>query len=74
MGYRVVDPAQIDWITRPHGSGEPPERGDIAVGERICVDPGAPLQAVNHGDVDLLVYAIGHPPESRTADFLDPVV
>ena len=26
MKFDVVDPAQIDWITRPHGPDEPARR------------------------------------------------
>jgi quercetin dioxygenase-like cupin family protein len=54
--------------------GEPPERVDVPVGGLIHVEPGTPLQTANHGDVDLLVYAYGTPPESENAEILDPVV
>ena len=36
--------------------------------------PGTPLQTVNHGDEDLVVYAYGYPPESEHAELLDPAV
>jgi quercetin dioxygenase-like cupin family protein len=52
--------------------GEPPERHDVAVGGVITVPPGTPLQTVNHGDVDLLVYVHGTPPESEHAELLPP--
>jgi hypothetical protein len=29
---------------------------------------------VNHGHVDLLVYAYGYPPEDEHAELLDPAV
>jgi mannose-6-phosphate isomerase-like protein (cupin superfamily) len=129
MGFRVVDPAGLEWITRPHEPGEParhvaelseparfahtranvwryepgakgrrhrhttqeetfvvlsgtlsmyvgdpPERLDVAAGGLIHVDPGTPLQSVNHGDEDLVVYAYGMPPESETAEILDSAV
>src|SRR4249920_3103029 len=111
MGYRVVLPAELEWLTRPHGPGEParhvaelseragfahtranlwryepgaagrrhrhatqeetfvvlagtlsmyvgepPRRVDVSEGGLIHVDAGTPLQSVNHGDDDLLVY------------------
>ena len=54
--------------------GEPPERVDVATGELIHVPPGTPLQSVNHGVDDLLVYAYGTPPESEHAEILDSAV
>ena len=129
MGYRVVRPGELDWITRPHEPdepprhvselseqagfahtranlwryepgakgrrhrhplqeetfvvlsgtlsmylGDPPVREDVAVGELIHVEPGTPLQTANHGDVDLLVYAYGTPPEREHAEILEPAV
>ena len=50
--------------------GEPPERHDVPVGGLIHVHPGTPLQAANHGDQDLLVYAYGTPPETEHAEIL----
>src|SRR3954469_1361145 len=37
--------------------GQPPERHDVPAGGLIHVQPGTPLQTVNHADEDLLVYA-----------------
>jgi quercetin dioxygenase-like cupin family protein len=54
--------------------GEPPERQDVLVGGLIHVEPGTPLQAANHGDEDLIVYAYGTPPESENAEILDSAV
>jgi len=54
--------------------GEPPERHDVPPGGLIHVEPGTPLQSANHGDVDLLVYAYGAPPESENAEILDSAV
>ena len=54
--------------------GEPPERHDVAPGGLIHVDPGTPLQTVNHGDEDLLVYAYGYPPETEHAEILDSAI
>jgi quercetin dioxygenase-like cupin family protein len=54
--------------------GEPPERQDVPTGGLVHVEPGTPLQAVNHGDGDLLVYAYGTPPEHEHAELLQPAV
>jgi quercetin dioxygenase-like cupin family protein len=54
--------------------GEPPERHDVPAGAVVHVEPGTPLQSVNHGEEDLLVYAYGAPPESERAEILDPAV
>jgi quercetin dioxygenase-like cupin family protein len=126
VGYRVVRPDDLEWITRPHEAGEParhvaelseragfahtranlwryepgakgrrhrhpfqeetfvvlagtlsmylgdpPVREDVPVGGLVHVEPGTPLQTANHGDVELLVYAYGTPPESEHAEILD---
>jgi mannose-6-phosphate isomerase-like protein (cupin superfamily) len=54
--------------------GEPPERRDVPAGGLVHVAPGTPLQTVNHGSVDLLVYAYGTPPESENAELLASAV
>ena len=54
--------------------GDPPERVDVPTGGVVHVEPGTPLQSANHGDVDLLLYAYGTPPESEHAEILDPAV
>jgi quercetin dioxygenase-like cupin family protein len=129
MGARVVDPMQVEWITRPHEPGEParhvaelsevagvehvranvwryepgaagrrhrhksqeetfvvlsgtlsmyvgdpPERHDVPAGSLIHVQTGTPLQSVNHGAEDLVVYAYGYPPEDENAELLDSAV
>ncbi len=51
--------------------GEPPERHTIPVGGVVHVRPGTPLQTVNEGDADLVVYAYGSPPDEG-ADLLPP--
>ncbi len=51
--------------------GEPPERHDIPTGGLIHVEPCTPLQTVNHGDEDLVLYVYGTPPESEHAEILD---
>ena len=129
MGFRAVQPEELEWITRPHDPGEParhvaeyselagfthtrgnlwryepgargrrhreptqeetfvvvqgtltmylgepPERVDVPVGGVVHVTAGTPLQTVNHGSADLLVYVHGAPPEDETAELLDPAV
>ena len=54
--------------------GDPPERRDVPVGGLIHVEHGTPLQAVNHGDEELVLYAYGSPPESEHAEILDPAI
>jgi mannose-6-phosphate isomerase-like protein (cupin superfamily) len=54
--------------------GDPPERHDVPAGALVNVEPGTALQSVNHGDVDLLVYAYGMPPESEHAELLESAV
>ena len=51
--------------------GDPPERHDVPAGGLIHVEPGPPLQTVNHGNEELVVYAYGTPPESEHAEILD---
>ena len=45
---------------------------DVPTGGLIHIDAGTALQAANHGDDDLLVYAYGYPPENEHAEILDP--
>jgi quercetin dioxygenase-like cupin family protein len=54
--------------------GEPPERHDVPAGSLIHVDARTPLQSVNHGDEDLVVYVYGTPPEDEHAELLEPAV
>ena len=129
MPHRVIDPAKLPEITRPHGpdeparhvaelsdeagfshtranvwryepgakgrrhrhrtqeetfvvlsgtlsmyAGEPPERHDVPAGSLIHIQAGTPLQSVNHGDADLVVYVYGYPPEDENAELLDSAV
>jgi mannose-6-phosphate isomerase-like protein (cupin superfamily) len=80
MGFRVIRRDELEWITRPFvvlaGTlsmyvGDPPERQDVPTGGLIHVEPGTPLQAANHGDEELVLYAYGTPPESEHAEILD---
>jgi mannose-6-phosphate isomerase-like protein (cupin superfamily) len=54
--------------------GDPPDRVDVPRGGVVHVDAGTPLQTVNHGSEDLLVYAYGYPPEEERADLLESAV
>jgi len=54
--------------------GDPPERRDIPVGGLVHVEPGTPLQTVNHGDEELVVYVYGTPPEDEHAELLDSAI
>jgi mannose-6-phosphate isomerase-like protein (cupin superfamily) len=54
--------------------GEPPERRDVPAGGLIHVTAGTPLQTVNHGAVDLLVYAYGCPPGDENAEILESAI
>lgn len=54
--------------------GDPPVRQDVPAGGAIRVDPGTPLQSVNHQDADLLIYAYGTPPETEHAEILESAV
>jgi quercetin dioxygenase-like cupin family protein len=54
--------------------GDPPERHEVAAGDLVHVEAGTALQAANHGDDELVVYAYGYPPETENAELLDPAV
>ena len=54
--------------------GDPPESQEVAKGGLIHVEAGMQLQAVNHGDEELVLYAYGTPPESERAEILDSAV
>jgi mannose-6-phosphate isomerase-like protein (cupin superfamily) len=51
--------------------GDPPVREDVPAGGLIHVEPGTPLQTVNHGAEDLVLYAYGTPPEDEHAEILE---
>jgi quercetin dioxygenase-like cupin family protein len=54
--------------------GDPPERREIGQGGLIHVKPGTPLQSVNEGDEELLVFVYGAPPDQERAEILDSAV
>jgi quercetin dioxygenase-like cupin family protein len=51
--------------------GDPPQRHDVPTGGLIHVEPGTPLQTVNHTGEDLVLYVYGTPPEDEHAELLD---
>jgi mannose-6-phosphate isomerase-like protein (cupin superfamily) len=126
VGFRILFPDRLEWITRPHDPGEParhvaelsdlagftdtraniwryepgakgrrhrhkrqeetfvvvsgtlsmylgdpPERVDVPTGGVVHVEPGSPVQTVNHGQEELVVYAYGAPPESESSEILE---
>src|SRR3954453_13846883 len=54
--------------------GEPPERHDVPPHGLVHVEAGTPLQIVNHGAEELVLYAYGAPPEYGHAQYLDSAV
>jgi mannose-6-phosphate isomerase-like protein (cupin superfamily) len=54
--------------------GEPPERHDVPPRGVVHVGAGTPLQIVNHGSEELVLYAYGAPPEYGHAEYLDSAV
>lgn len=54
--------------------GDPPERQDVPTGGLVHVTPQTPLQSVNHGNEDLIVYVYGTPAEDEHAEILDSAV
>lgn len=78
-GRRHKDMVQEETFVPLRGTltmylGDPPARHEVAVGGLIHVEAGTPLQVVNEGDEDLLVFIYGAPPERGGAEFLDSVV
>ena len=53
--------------------GEPPQRHVVPVGGIVHVQAGTPLQTVNEGEEDLVVFAYGSPPDEG-ADILTSAV
>lgn len=78
-GRRHRHPLQEETFVVVRGAltmylGEPPERHEVGQGGLIHVDAGTPLQVVNEGDEELLLYIHGWPPESVHAEILDSAV
>jgi quercetin dioxygenase-like cupin family protein len=78
-GRRHRDAVQEETFVPVRGTltmylGEPPQRHEVPVGGVIHVEAGTPLQIVNEGDEELLVYIYGAPPERGGAEFLPSAV
>jgi quercetin dioxygenase-like cupin family protein len=78
-GRRHRHPAQDETFVCLAGEltmllGEPPERVSVPAGGAIHVEAGTPLQTVNDGPEDLVVYVHGWPPEDEHAELLESAV
>jgi quercetin dioxygenase-like cupin family protein len=78
-GRRHRHPTQDETFVVRSGTlsmyvGEPPERRNVPAGSLIHVQAGTPLQSVNHGSDDVVVYAHGWPPEDEHAELLSSAV
>jgi quercetin dioxygenase-like cupin family protein len=78
-GKRHRHPAQDETFVVLSGTlsmyvGDPPERRDVAAGSLVHIEAGTPLQSVNHGADDLVVYVHGWPPEDQHAELLPSAV
>lgn len=78
-GRRHKDMVQEETFVVVRGTltmylGEPPERHEVGEGGLIHVESGTPLQIVNEGDEELVLYAYGAPPQRGGAEFLDSAV
>lgn len=67
-GRRHRDPLQEEVFVVVEGTltvdlGEPPERHVLERGSVVVVRPGTILQLRNQGDVDLVLFIYGAPPE-----------
>lgn len=51
--------------------GEPPERVELGPQSVAAVEPGTALQLRNDGDVEVVVFIYGAPPEQGGADFFE---
>ena len=50
--------------------GEPAERLDVPAHGIVHVPAGTAVQSANHGEVELLVLAVGTPPEDESSELL----
>jgi mannose-6-phosphate isomerase-like protein (cupin superfamily) len=51
--------------------GEPAEPIEVPRGGLVHIDAMTPLQTVNNGTEDLVLYVYGYPPEDEYAEILD---
>jgi mannose-6-phosphate isomerase-like protein (cupin superfamily) len=73
-GRRHADKAQEEVFVVLEGMltmhlGEPAERVELEPQSVAVVEPGTPLQLRNDGEVDVVVFIYGAPPEQAGADF-----
>jgi len=78
-GRRHRHPSQEETFVVLEGTltmylGEPAQRVEVRRGGLVHVDAMTPLQAVNNGMEDLLLYVYGYPPEDEQAEILDSAV
>jgi quercetin dioxygenase-like cupin family protein len=78
-GKRHRHPAQEETFVVLQGTltmyiGEPPVKVEAHAGEVIHVDAQTALQSANHGDVDLITYVYGYPPENVNGEILPSAV
>jgi quercetin dioxygenase-like cupin family protein len=78
-GKRHRHPSQDETFVVVRGTltmylGEPPKRVEAMPGDVIHVPHGTPLQTVNEGLDDLVVYVHGWPPEEENAELLPSAV
>ena len=78
-GRRHREPVQEETFVVLAGTltmylGEPPERQELSAGSIVHVAPGTPLQSVNEGDEELLVFVYGAPPEDERGEILESAV
>ena len=53
-------------------AGDPPERVDVPAGGLVHVQPGTPLQSVNYGDQELVLYGTARRPRVSEPSFWIP--
>jgi quercetin dioxygenase-like cupin family protein len=78
-GRRHLDTVQEETFIVIRGTltmylGDPPQREQVAQGGLIHVKAETPLQVVNEGPEELLLYIYGAPPERGNAEYLDSAV
>jgi quercetin dioxygenase-like cupin family protein len=78
-GRRHRHPLQEETFVVVRGTltmylGDPPARNEVGQGGLIHVEARTPLQVVNEGDEELLLYVHGWPPESERAEILASAV
>jgi quercetin dioxygenase-like cupin family protein len=78
-GRRHRHPVQDETFVVLEGTltmylGEPPERIEQRSGGIVHVAAGTALQSANEGEIDLVVYVHGWPPEVLNAEILDSAI